>query len=562
MAALAAFLQSRTGAAIALLLFMLAIVLPGQWTIPPIDRDEPRFAQATRQMVETGDYVDIRYLDAPRHLQPAGIYWLQAASLKLTGEADQPPAIWPHRVPSWFSAIGLAFMAWWVGALLFGPMTGRLAAVLMGSALLLAAEARIAKIDATLAFATLLSMAAFAKHYLAAQRGEPRPHWGFAALFWAALGWGVLLKGPIIILVVGGAALALFAVERKAGWMASLRPLWGAPLMLAIALPWYIAIGIVTDWEFFRTALGYSVVGKVAESHQSHGGPFGFHTMLFTGLFWPGSLFALLALPFAWANRAKPEVKLLAAWVIPAWIVFEISGTKLPHYTLPLYPAFAILAAAFLANASGVKLLGAKLWWFVVAAFLWTVFAIVPLAAVPALVSSQEGGLPVAVYAITGLCALFTLAVLALAAQGRGYAAALLSAGLAALAYVNSFGVALPRLETLFMSPRLVEAAARHAPCPGSPESVVVTTPYHEPSFAFLSGGKVVLAGSAEEAGAALAADPQCRLALIGAEREETFLAESARLGLAVRPLETIEGRNHNEGGDTQKLTLYAVAPN
>ncbi len=58
------------------------LFLPGFFTIPPIDRDEVRFAQATKQMVESGDFVDIRFQDDVRYKKPVGIYWMQAAALK------------------------------------------------------------------------------------------------------------------------------------------------------------------------------------------------------------------------------------------------------------------------------------------------------------------------------------------------------------------------------------------------------------------------------------------------------------------------------------------------
>ena len=60
----------------------LVLFLPGFFNIPPIDRDEARFAQATKQMVESGDFVDIRFQDDVRYKKPVGIYWLQASALQ------------------------------------------------------------------------------------------------------------------------------------------------------------------------------------------------------------------------------------------------------------------------------------------------------------------------------------------------------------------------------------------------------------------------------------------------------------------------------------------------
>ncbi len=67
--------------------------------MPPLDRDEPRYTQATKQMVETGDYVRIRFQDAPRHKKPIGIHWLQAAAVWLSGDGADAP-LWVYRMPS------------------------------------------------------------------------------------------------------------------------------------------------------------------------------------------------------------------------------------------------------------------------------------------------------------------------------------------------------------------------------------------------------------------------------------------------------------------------------
>jgi 4-amino-4-deoxy-L-arabinose transferase-like glycosyltransferase len=73
---------SNRRAATALLLVCLLGFLPGIFQIPPVDRDEAYFAQATKQMIETGDYVDIRYQDDVRYRKPVGIYWLQAGGFE------------------------------------------------------------------------------------------------------------------------------------------------------------------------------------------------------------------------------------------------------------------------------------------------------------------------------------------------------------------------------------------------------------------------------------------------------------------------------------------------
>src|ERR1700686_140792 len=96
----------------------LVLFLPGFFNIPPIDRDEARFAQATKQMVETGDYVDIRFQDEVRYKKPVGIYWLQAAVVKTADALGMPNAlttIWLYRVPSLIGATGTVLLTYWCG---------------------------------------------------------------------------------------------------------------------------------------------------------------------------------------------------------------------------------------------------------------------------------------------------------------------------------------------------------------------------------------------------------------------------------------------------------------
>ena len=116
-----------------LILCGLLLFLPGFFNIPPIDRDEARFAQATKQMVETGDFVDIRFQDDVRYKKPVGIYWLQAAAVETASALGLPRAqlrIWLYRVPSLIGAIGAVLLTYWT-ALAFVTRRGAILAALM-----------------------------------------------------------------------------------------------------------------------------------------------------------------------------------------------------------------------------------------------------------------------------------------------------------------------------------------------------------------------------------------------------------------------------------------------
>ena len=177
---------------LALLAMVPLLFLAGWFTIPPIDRDEARYAQATKQMLESGDFFDIRFQDDPRHKKPIGIYWLQAAAVAPLG-TDARDAIWAYRIPSLIGVAVVLLLIPWCARPLVGPEAALLAAVLVAATIILGVEARLAKTDAAL-LATIVAMqGALARVWL----DPATPGWRWPALFWTALGMGILIKGPV-----------------------------------------------------------------------------------------------------------------------------------------------------------------------------------------------------------------------------------------------------------------------------------------------------------------------------------------------------------------------------
>src|SRR5665213_2516552 len=124
-----------------LALLGLVLWLPGILSLPPLDRDESRFAQSSRQMVESGNWVDIRFGQVPRYKKPAGIYWLQAASTELaglfSGDIGRDDRIWTYRLPSLLGAIAASWLTVWCALAVAGSEAALLAGLLMlGSVLL------------------------------------------------------------------------------------------------------------------------------------------------------------------------------------------------------------------------------------------------------------------------------------------------------------------------------------------------------------------------------------------------------------------------------------------
>src|SRR3954467_12374589 len=111
-----------------LALLGLLLWLPGILSLPPLDRDESRFAQSSRQMVQSGNWVDIRFGHVPRYKKPVGIYWLQTAATKLAGRDSQ---IWTYRLPSLFGAIAASWLTVWCALTVTGAEAAFLAGLLM-----------------------------------------------------------------------------------------------------------------------------------------------------------------------------------------------------------------------------------------------------------------------------------------------------------------------------------------------------------------------------------------------------------------------------------------------
>jgi 4-amino-4-deoxy-L-arabinose transferase-like glycosyltransferase len=365
MAAFDRFVQSAWAyAAVAVIIFLAA--LPGIVSMPTLDRDEARFAQASAQMLETGDFVVIRFHDELRNKKPAGIHWMQSAAVGATSSAEARD-ISAFRLPSLIAAMGAAMAALWAGTALFTRRAAFIGSVLLASTLLLTTEAHIAKTDAALVFVITLGMAALAWLRRGAGRGK-------AILFWVCMGVGVMLKGPIAPLVAGSAIAMLFALERKFEWARPLLYWGGISLFCIITVPWILAVQIATGGDFLTEAATVDLGQKLVTAAEYHAGPPGMHVALLPLLFWPGTLFlagglwlaatslfrrqgAQLvrkgdaatkktadAVAKAWTEQEASAWRFIACWIIPAWLVFEIVPTKLVHYTLPMYPAIALAA--------------------------------------------------------------------------------------------------------------------------------------------------------------------------------------------------------------------------
>ena len=535
-----------------LTLLCLGLYLPGLVNLPVTDRDEARFVQASRQMLATHDLIAIRFQDEARNKKPAGIYWLQAASVALFSDAESN-AIWPYRVPSLLAATAAVLLTFGMGARLVGRKAAFIGAALLAASLGLGIEAHLAKTDAVLlAFVTAVQLA-LARVYLDAKAGIRAPL-GIALLFWAALAAGILIKGPVAPLVAVLTISALCISERRARWLRDLRPVAGIILLLLIVLPWLIAISTVTQGQFLSDSLGQDFLGKLIGAQESHGAPPLYYLALLMISFWPGTLFLGPAIAWGWQRRRADAERFLIAWSVPFWIVLELVPTKLPNYLLPVYPALALTIGAALVAASEQRfVLWRKLDRIVIA--LWAL-ASLGLAIVLALVPLRYGPGALGGSAVAALVALyFGQRLVRQAWRGFAPALAIRAAVMALLALAVTFEFVAPALNALWLS----RSAAALVASAGTPGDVPVAIAGDaEPSLVFLLGTKTKLV-SADAAADYLATTPGAR-ALIETRSETAFISALAAHNLKPQALGTVAGLDYSNGHG-MRLTLYGGVP-
>lgn len=532
-----------------LLLICLLAWLPGFFSLPVLDRDEARFAQSSKQMVESGDWVNIRFGQEPRYKKPAGIYWLQAAATQILG---RPPytAIWTYRLPSLLGAMAAVILTFWCFRALAPPKAALGAALLLGLSLALSAEAHIAKTDAVLLACTVAAQGVLLRIYLRARaKMEPLPL-PLILLGWTAVAAGIMIKGPVIVGVLALSAFAVSLWDRNWKWLKESRPWLGIALVLVLIAPWLIAIGIVSHGQFFVRALGHDFAAKLASGQEGHGAPPGYYVLLSTITLWPATIGLLPGLGRAFASRDKPALRFVLSWTVANWLMFEFVPTKLPHYILPIYPALAALSGLWLADIgprgkweNGLRK-AAAIQFAVGATILGIAISYTPM--------RYGEGAPIW---LLGLSAAGTvvafLAAYQLWHEQRGLA--LLGALLAAfIFYPSLMWGTVPRLERIWLSPRLARIVNKERR-PGDPP--VIVSGYDEPSIIFLLGTNTRIETGAR---AARIAAQSGGLVLVDQHQRTTFLDQIAESHAHIQVEGVVKGINYSRGRK-ESITVYRV---
>ncbi|HST31869.1 MAG TPA: glycosyltransferase family 39 protein [Chthoniobacterales bacterium] len=345
----------------------------GTWSIPLIDRDEPRFAEASREMIERGDYVVPRFNNQLRLDKPPLAYWAQVASYKAFGEND-----FAARFPSAVAAalIAISILAWGTRLRDAAPPQDRIgsnrvgwwAAIIFTLSLQTFVHAKAAVADMWLVL--FMTLAHWAGWEITVNR-EPqiaeRKKWWW--IFYISLALGFLAKGPIAwtpLLTIG--AMKFFArdIEPSTSLRTGLARRFkfgrGILLMLAIVALWGVPALIQTHGEFLRIGIGRHVIGRSFSAMESHGSnslgiyflllPFYFVTIFAS--FFPWSIKLPSLTKKLWRQHDKIDVYLICGAAV-IFVIFTLIKTKLPHYTLPAFPLLALLAARHIESERFLK---------------------------------------------------------------------------------------------------------------------------------------------------------------------------------------------------------------
>ncbi len=545
----------------------LLLLMPGVFSIPPVDRDESRFAQASSQMVqsdELGDWIVPRIQDTARLNKPPLIYWLQAGSVSLgqaTGlyEKTERWGVLPtngigwYRLPSVVSAIIAGLLTYMLALRVLGGhvLGATLAGLCIVACPMVLWDARQARADQMLLACTTLAMLGL--HSVWSNRNDPVAGWGGWFALWVGIGLGVMTKGPITPMVVALACIALSATGDGWRWIRRTRPMFGVLLVLAVVGAWVALVMREVGAGAYLRIVFDETIGRSGSAAEGHWGPPGYHLVLLALMLWPMSLVIADAVVGAFKERKPselvggrfsrvmarvrgldPRARFLLAWVVPSWIVFETVSTKLPHYVLPLYPALAVLGVRYVVRTTGwVGLLGVLIWFV-----LGIGVVALPIAGMRWLDFAGSDGERVLVYAMGGvaLVALGVSVVHVMRARVLvGVMSAVISMGITSSMI---FAVVLPGVRTPWVTARVMQEIERVDP---EGQRTLAAVGYQEDSLVFSTGGRIQRVGG-KRAAAWLGAFGD-GLMVIDKRKIESVGGEDA-----VRVLAEVSGFNYSNG--------------
>ena len=534
-----------------LIILIILALFSGQYSIPPIDRDEARFAQASSQMIQSGDYVNIKFQDEIRAKKPIGIYWLQAFSAKLFGQED----IGSYRIPSLLSSIITLVFFGLITRVIFPVYQTLIVTLLFASSIVFMGEAHLAKTDATL-LCLICVQQYFLLKIILQQENTFKVKYLYPILVWLIFSFGVLVKGPISIAILFLTVIAFCIIQKSISLIKSLRPIIGLLICTLVILPWFLAIDEATNGMFLQKAFQEDFFSKLESGQEGHGALPGTHLLTLSISIWPIATFLPCLILFSLQNRNNIIIKFLMCWILPFWVIIELIPTKLLHYPLPVLPAIAILAIGgllqFKSNIKKIK--SALVRKFTYMSSILFSFGGIILSGGIFYISSKfniENDniltfftilliLISLVIFILSLTLIFNFKNLYLDISKSFYNILLAIIALASIFNIINYNFVLPKLDYLHPSNAIIKKLKKVK------TDAVASSGYHEPSLVFLLNGDVLLSDPHEVA--IFMAEGKNNVALIEKSDLKQFLETSNDLNLKIKEISKVKGFNIAKG--------------
>jgi 4-amino-4-deoxy-L-arabinose transferase-like glycosyltransferase len=330
------------------LLLMVAVIWFGTLEYRKLIKpDEGRYAEIPREMIVSGDWVTPRLNDLKYFEKPPLQYWATATAYTVFGEHQWTSRLWPALT----GFCGL-LLVWFAGTRLFGRKAGQYATLILGSSLLYVAIGHINTLDMGVTFFLTLGIVGLLLGQQAEADTRTRRNWLYCA--WAALGLAVLSKG-LIGLVLPAAALVIYSVlQRDLTPWKRLNLVTGLLMFLLVTAPWFILV-MKANPEFFERFFIYEHYTRFSTKDLGRYQPwYYFIPILLAGMLpWTILMFDTLLRTWkgsAYIGKAFNPERFLLIWVVFIYAFFSVSGSKLPSYLLPIFPALALLMGKRLAE--------------------------------------------------------------------------------------------------------------------------------------------------------------------------------------------------------------------